>query len=473
MPERNAVVIGSGPNGLAAAIVLAQAGLAVEVREADTILGGAATTRELTLPGFHHDLGSAVHPMAVSSPFFVSLKLENFGIRWIYPPASLAHPFDDGTAVTLERDVLETASQFGRDARAYRRFFEPFVENWPALFKETFRPLGLTRKPFLLGRFGFWAFQPCTVAMKTLFRDNRARALFSGSVAHSCLRLEDLLSTAFGITLNAAGHAVGWPIPEGGSQSISNALARVLESLGGRILTNAPVNDLKELGSPDLTLCDVTPREFLSLAGNRLRVSFRKLLKHYKHGPGAFKVDWALREPIPWRAKECLRSATVHLGASMEEIAVSEKMAANGKPPERPFVLLVQPSLFDSTRAPAAEHTAWAYCHVPNGWSGSALKQIEDQIERFAPGFRECVLATAVYGPQQLQAWNRNLVGGDVAGGSMNIEQVMFRPTWRRYGTPLRGVYLCSSSTPPGGGVHGMCGYWAAKRALGYLRKRP
>lgn len=471
MAKRNAVVVGSGPNGLAAAIVLAQAGLEVEVREADAILGGAATTRELTLPSFQHDLGSAVHPMAVSSPFFASLKLENFGLKWIYPPASLAHPFDDGTAVTLERDVVSTASQFGRDARSYRHFFEPFVENWPALFKETFRPLGLTRKPFLVGRFGFWAFQPCTVAMKTLFRDKRAQALFSGSVAHGCLKLEDLLSTAFGITLNAAGHAVGWPIPEGGSQSISNALARVLESFAGRIVTSTPVKDLNQLGSPDLTLCDVSPHQFLALAGDRLRVSFRKLLSHYKYGPGAFKVDWALREPIPWRAKECLRSATVHLGGSMEEIAASERLAADGKPPERPFVLLVQPTLFDVTRAPAGKHTAWAYCHVPNAWPGSALKQIEDQIERFAPGFRECILATAVHDPRQLQAWNQNLVGGDVVGGSMTVEQVMFRPTWRRYGTPLRGVYLCSSSTPPGGSVHGMCGYWAAKRALRYLRK--
>ncbi len=471
MAKRSAIVIGSGPNGLSAAILLAQAGLDVEVREAAPVPGGATRSGELTLPGFIHDLGSAVHPMAVSSPFFASLALEKFGLKWIHSPASLAHPFDDGTAITLERDLAGTADQLGTDGAAYRKLFEPLVENWHALFKDVFKPLTVPHHPLLLAQFGLHAGQPYTFLAKTLFREERARALIAGSVAHSCLKFEALLSAAFGITLTAAGHAVGWPIPEGGSQSLANALVRKLESLGGRVVTNSRVSDLDELGSPDLTLCDVTPRQFLGMAEKRLRPSFRKLLRRYKYGPGVFKVDWALREPIPWKAKACLRAITVHLGGTLEEMAVSERRANDGKPPEEPFVLLAQPSLFDGSRAPAGQHTAWAYCHVPNGWSGSALEQMESQIERFAPGFRDCVLARAAHNTANMQAWDENLVGGDNSGGAMGVSQFLERPTWRRYGTPLRGVYLCSASTPPGGAVHGMCGYWAAKRALGWLQK--
>ncbi len=470
---RRAVVVGSGPNGLSAAIVLAQAGLDVEVREAAPELGGAARSGALTLPGFTHDLGSAVHPMALSSPFFSRLPLQDFGLRWIFSPAALAHPFDDGTAVTLERNLSATAEQLGPDGAAYRKLFEPLVENWHALFRELFRPLVFPRRPFLVAQFGLHAIQPCTFLAKSLFRQTRARALLAGSSAHSSLKLEAPLSAAYGMVLGAAGHAVGWPIPQGGSQSISNALAGYLESIGGRITTNAQVADLAELGHPDLALCDVTPRQFLALAGRRLRPSFRKLLMHFKYGPGVYKVDWALSDPIPWRAKDCLRAITVHLGGSMEEIAAAERDAWEGRAPEKPFVLLAQPSLFDATRAPAGKHTAWAYCHVPNGWPGSALQQMEDQIERFAPGFRDCVVARAVHSTTHMQRWDENLVGGDINGGAMGIDQFVFRPTWRRYGTPLRGVYLCSASTPPGGSVHGMCGYWAARRALKNLPSPP
>ncbi len=471
--QRSAVVVGSGPNGLAAAILLAQAGLSVEVREAAPVLGGTTRSGELTLPGFTHDLGSAVHPMGLSSPFFASLPLHKFGLRWIFSPAQLAHPFDDGTAVTLERDLAATASQLGIDGAAYRQLYQPLVENWPALFKEVFRPLVFPRRPFLLAQFGMRAIQPCTFLTRSLFRHDQARALIAGSSSHSALNLEAPISAAFGMVLGAAAHAVGWPISEGGSQSISNALARVLESLGGHILLNSPVSSLDELGSPDLTLCDITPRQFLSIAGHRLRPSFRKLLQHFKYGPGAYKVDWALREPIPWKAKECLRAITVHLGGTLDEIARSERNPWQGKPPEKPFVLLAQPSLFDPSRAPAGRHTAWAYCHVPNAWNGSALEQMENQIERFAPGFRDCILQRAVHNTAAMERWDANLVGGDITGGAMGIDQFAFRPTWRRYGTPLRGVYFCSASTPPGGSVHGMCGYWAAKRALRYLAKRP
>ncbi len=470
--QRSAVVVGSGPNGLAAAVLLAQAGVSVEVRETASVPGGAARSGELTLPGFIHDLGSAVHPMGLSSPFFASLPLHQFGLRWIFSPAQLAHPFDDGTAVTLERDISATAAQLGGDGPAYRKLYEPVVDRWPELFGEVFRPLVFPHRPFLVAQFGMRAVQPCTFLTKSLFRQDRARALVAGSASHSALRLEAPLSAAFGIVLGGAGHAVGWPIPAGGSQSIANALAGVLKSLGGRILTNTRVSSLDELGSPDLILCDVTPRQFLALAGHRLRPSFKKLLLHFKYGPGCYKVDWALREPIPWKAHDCRRAITVHLGGTLEEIARSERAPWQNKPPDKPFVLLAQPSLFDPSRAPAGRHTAWAYCHVPNGWTGSALEQIEAQIERFAPGFRDCILERAVHNTAAMERWDANLIGGDNNGGALTIDQFFFRPTWRRYGTPLRGVYLCSASTPPGGSVHGLCGYWAAKRALRYLAKR-
>ncbi len=470
-----AVVIGSGPNGLSAAIVLAQAGLEVEVREAASFAGGAMRSGELTLPGFLHDLGSAVHPMGVSSPFFATLPLADHGLEWIWPGASLAHPLDDGTAVMLERDVAATTAQFdSADANAYRHLFNPFVTRWGTLKQELLRPMvRVPSHPFLLGRFGVEAVKPATLLAKSSFRTPRPRALFAGSAAHSFLKLESPLSSAFGLMLGTAGHAAGWPIPKGGSQQITNALAGVLRSFGGRIVTDARVETLDELGSPDLTLCDVTPRQFLRIANRQLQGrAFRQLLERYRYGPGVFKVDWALREPIPWRAKECLRAATVHLGGTLEEIAVSERAVWQGKPSDRPFVLLAQPSLFDSTRAPAGQHTAWAYCHVPNGWEGSMLAQIEAQIERFAPGFRDCVLARAVFAPADMQRWDENLVGGDISGGALSLSQFVFRPTWRLYGTPLHGVYLCSSSTPPGGGVHGMCGYNAARRALQWLKAR-
>ncbi len=470
--KRSAIVIGSGPNGLAAAIVLAQAGIEVEVRETAPVAGGAARSGELTLPGFIHDLGSAVYPMGVSSPFFSKLPLEQHGLHWIRSSAPLAHPLDDGTAVMLERDLAATASQLGSDAAPYRKLFEPMVKMWPALVDAVFRPLPLPRHPFLLAGFGLRAVQPATVLARACFRGLRARALFAGLAAHSVLKLEAPLSSAFGMIMGAGGHAVGWPIARGGAQSIANALSGVLKSLGGRIVTGCRVATLEELGRQDLILCDVTPRQFLALADNRLPESFRHSLQHYRYGPGVFKVDWAMREPIPWKAKDCLRAATIHLGGSLDEIAASERAAWNGQSPHNPFVLLAQPSLFDPTRAPAGRHTVWAYCHVPNGWNKSALHQIETQIERFAPGFRECVIARAVHNPQQMQSWNENLVGGDIVGGAITPKQFALRPTWRQYGTPLSGVYLCSSSTPPGASVHGLCGYWAAKKALAALSKR-
>lgn len=465
--KRTAVVIGSGPNGLAAAIVLAQAGLSVELHEAAPEVGGATRSGELTLPGFVHDLGSAVHPMGISSPFFIKLRLEEHGLKWILPEASVAHPLDDGTAVTLERDVQATASQFGAAGSNYREVFDPLTNDWPTLVREVLRPLRLPLHPLLVARFGLRGIQPAKMFCRRTLVSPRASALFAGMAAHSVLRMEAPLSAAFGLIMGAAGHAVGWPIPRGGSRSIAAALTAVFEAAGGRIVTNSRIDDLKQVSGRDLVLCDVTPRQFVSMAGSYLPAPFRESLEQYRYGPGVFKMDWALSEPIPWRARECLRSATVHLGGTLEEIAASETAAWDGEPPKRPFVLVVQPTVFDPTRAPAGQHTAWAYCHVPNGWTGSAVAQIEGQIERFAPGFRDCILARATHNTKQMEAWNANLVGGDIVGGVFDLVQMPLRPTWRQYGTPLPGVYLCSSSTPPGGSVHGLCGYYAARRALG------
>jgi phytoene dehydrogenase-like protein len=466
---KKAVVVGSGPNGLAAAILLAQAGLDVEVREIAPVAGGGARSGELTLPGFVHDLGSAVHPMAVGSPFFSKLALHQHGLNWIWSPAALAHPLDDGTAMLLERSVEDTAEQFPSDSAAYRNMFNPVAKNWPSLAKELLGPLRLPRHPFSLAWFGVQGLQPATFLARSSFRNSRTRAFFAGLAAHSVLKLEAPLSAAFALIMGASGHAVGWPIPSGGAQQISDALSGLLVSLGGRIQTASRVESLDELNGRDTILCDVTPRQFLRMAGMQLPPAFRRLLERYRYGPGVFKVDWALSQPIPWKAKDCLRAATVHLGGSLEEISASERAAWEGRPPDKPFVLLAQPSLFDRSRAPEGCHTAWAYCHVPNGWPYSALAQIEAQIGRFAPGFRECVLATAAHSPEQMQQWNENLIGGDISGGAATLKQFFFRPTWRLYGTPLRGVYLCSSSTPPGGGVHGMCGYNAARWALADL----
>ena len=469
--RRTAVVIGSGPNGLSAAIVLAQAGFHVEVRETASEPGGGARSGELTLPGFVHDLGSAVHPLALASPFFSRLNLPSQGLQWIWSPAELAHPLDDRTAVLLHRDVAETAAQFGSAGSLWKDIFEPLVQNWKALAGSILSPVRVPRHPLLLARFGLRALQPALQVASSL-KSNRAQALFAGLAAHSTLRLEAPLSSAFGLFLGAAAHAVGWPVPKGGAQSITDALVDILLALGGRIMIDSRVNHLDELGHPDLTLCDVTPHQFLVLSAGRIRPPFRRLLERYRYGPGIFKVDWALREPIPWKAKECSAAITIHLGGTLEEVAASERAPWNNAPPGRPFVLLAQPSLFDPARAPNGRHTAWAYCHVPNGWSGSALTQIEDQVERFAPGFRECILARATHNPIQMEHWNENLVGGDINGGAFTPLQFAFRPTWREYATPLRGVYFCSSSTLPGGGVHGMCGYNAARAALTLFGKR-
>jgi phytoene dehydrogenase-like protein len=461
-----ACVIGAGPNGLAAAIVLAQAGLPVDVLEAESTPGGAARTLELTLPGFRHDFGSAVYPLGAGSPFFSSLPLTDHGLEWIHSPAALAHPLDDGTAVMLERDLDQSKDSLGIDGPAWDQLMRPFVERWTEFAPDVLRPLPFIPKhPWLMARFGMVALQPAR-AVARRFRNPRTRALFAGLAAHSFLSLDEPLSAAFAILMAVPAYAIGWPIPRGGAQSLTNALCAFLATLGGTVSTSSPVQSLGELANYDLLLCDLTPRQLVQVGGERLSDSYKRRLGRYRYGAGVFKVDYALNAPIPWKAQGCLQAATVHLGGSFEEIAASEKAVRIGQHAEHPFVLLAQPSLFDSSRAPAGKHTAWAYCHVPNGSKVNMLEKLEGQIERFAPGFRDCILARRVFSPADFENMDANLVGGDIGGGTMDIRQFLFRPTWRHYGTSARDIYICSASTPPGGGVHGMCGYHAAKMAL-------
>ena len=463
---RRACVIGAGPNGLAAAIALARGGLNVEVFEAEPTPGGAVRTLELTLPGFLHDFGASVYPLCAGSPFFSSLPLSDFGLQWIHSPAPVAHPLDDGTAVVLERDVAATKSELGEDGNAWVTLVRPFVEHWPEFASDVLRSFpSWPKHPWLMARFGVNAFLSAqTIANR--FRSTRTRALFAGLAAHSLLSLDEPLSGAFGMLMAIPAHAVGWPIPRGGAQSLTTALCRYLEKLGGSVRTSSRVEKLSDLPSYDLFLCDVTPRQLLTIAGDQLSAGYKRSLQKFRYGPGVFKVDYALSSPIPWNALECARAATVHLGGSLEEIAASEKGVRSGEHADQPFVLLVQPTLFDRIRAPAGKHTAWAYCHVPNGSRTDMLPRLEAQIERFASGFRDCVLARRVFSPASLESLDSNLVGGDIGGGAMDIRQFMFRPSWRHYATSAPDIYLCSSSTPPGGGVHGMCGYHAANAAL-------
>lgn len=464
----DAVVVGAGPNGLAAAIVLAQSGRSVVVFEAQATPGGGARSAGLTLPGYTHDLASAVHPMAVASPFFATLPLAAHGLSWVHPPAPLAHPFDDGSAAVLERSTTLTGAGLGPDAEAWPALFDPLVEDWWKITRAAIGPLRLPRYPFSLARFGVNALRSATRLVRAKFEGEPARALFGGVAAHSGIPLDRASSAAIGLVLSAAGHAGGWPIPRGGAQRISTALASHLRSLGGEIVTGVEIRSLDELPASPLTFLDLTPRQVLQVAGSRLPDRYRRALARYRYGPGAYKLDWALAEPIPWRSTECARAATLHLGGSFEEIAAAEAAPWRGEVAERPFVLLAQPTLFDPTRAPAGRHTAWAYCHVPNGSTADVTERIEAQIERFAPGFHDLILARHVMPPHELERSNPNLVGGDVNGGSAELSQLFFRPTRRRipYATPVKGLFLCSSSTPPGGGVHGLCGYFAATAAL-------
>ena len=466
----DAVIIGSGPNGLTAAIILAQAGLKVCVVEGAEVPGGGTRSAELTLPGFIHDVCSAVHPLGVASPALRSFPLADHGLEWIQPPAPLAHPFPDGSAAVVHRDVEETARGLDADHKSYRKLMSPLVAAFDVLSSEFLRPIHFPKHPFRLASFGFKALRPADTFVKAKFRGEPARALFAGMAAHSILPLDKAGATAFGLVLGMMAHGVGWPIARGGSQSIANALCSYLKTLGGEVITGRTVENVDEFEGARAIVCDVTPRQLLRLAGHRFTGSYRRALERYRYGPGVFKIDWALREPIPWRAAACSHAATVHLGASFEEIAASERGAWFGGHRDRPFVILAQPSLFDDTRAPQERHTAWAYCHVLQGSRQTFVDEIESQVERFAPGFRQIILARNIFTAASMEQHDPNLVGGDINGGVQDLWQLFLRPTHRLYRTSAKRIYICSASTPPGGGVHGMCGYFAAKAVLADLR---
>lgn len=469
MADGDVVVVGSGPNGLAAAAAMAREGCRVTVYEAADRIGGGTRSAELTVPGFTHDICSAVHPMGAGSPFFNSLPLAEHGLSWVHPPLLMAHPFDDGTAAVLHRTTAATAESLGEDGRAYRRLMDPFVERWRALMREALAPpIHLPRHPLLLGRLGVLGLQSALGLTRRFFDTDRARTFFLGIAAHTLLPMDRSPSAAFGIMLAAAGHGPGWPFARGGSQSIAHALGSLLRKQGARIVTGSPVRSLDPLPDADATFLDLTPRQVLEVAGPRLPGRYTRSLRRYRYAPGAFKMDWALSEPIPWRAEECRHAGTIHIGGNVEEIAASADAAWYGRDDERPYVILSQPTLFDEGRAPAGRHTAWGYCHVPHGSTRDMSAAVERQIERFAPGFRDTVLARHAMNTAELEDHNPNLVGGDINGGVQDVRQLLFRPVPRLdpYRTPVRGLYLCSASTPPGGGVHGMCGYNAARSAL-------
>jgi len=471
--EFDAVIVGSGPNGLAAAIALARAGRSVVVLEAKDTIGGGTRTEELTLPGFRHDVCSAIHPMALVSPFFQTLPLAEHGLLWRESPYAIAHPLDDGTAAILELSLEKTAARLGVDGDAYQRLMAPFAADAAELFDEILRPIRiLPRHPFVLTRFGLTGIRSALSIAKR-FRRDAARALFGGCAAHSFLPLDATGSASFGLVLAVAGHALGWPCARGGSVAIINALAGYLRSLGGTIRTSTPVRSMNDIPSSRAVLFDVTPRQLADIAGDALPQPYVKRLRRFRYGPGVFKVDWALDGPIPWRAPECAKSATVHVGGTIEEIAVHEAAIWKGRNDGKPFVLVAQQSLFDDTRAPAGKHTGWGYCHVPHGSTEDMTAIIEAQIERFAPGFRDRILARHTRNSMQYEAYNPNMIGGDIAGGANNLMQVLARPfvQFDPYSTPNKRLYLASSSTPPGGGVHGMCGYWAAQSALRFLSR--
>lgn len=463
----DAIIIGSGPNGLAAAIALAQKALSVLVVEAKDTIGGGTRTTELTLPSFKHDVCSAVHPMGVLSPFFQSLPLEEYGLTWLHPPASVAHPLDDGSAVLLEQSLDRTMANLEADGKAWQHLIAPFLRKPDVLLRDLLAPLGIPEAPLQMARFGFYGMRSATQLARR-FKGVHARALLAGCAAHSVLPLARLPSAAVGLVFAITGHLTNWPVARGGSITITQALAHYFQNLGGQIETSRPIRTLSDLPKARAILFDTSPKQVIDIAADALPTAYVKTLQGYRYGPGAFKVDWALSEPIPWRHPRCAEASTVHVGGTLEEIATAEGEAWNNVVPERPFVLVCQQSHFDDTRAPGDQHTGYAYCHVPNGCTANMTDRIEAQIERFAPGFRDTILARHTTSPADFEAYNGNYVGGAITGGAADLTQLFTRPAARinPYTTPNERLFLCSASTPPGGGVHGMCGYHAAQVVL-------
>jgi phytoene dehydrogenase-like protein len=471
--DYDAIVVGSGPNGLAAAILLQQNGLSVLLLEGKNEIGGGLRSAELTLPGFVHDICSAIHPLAAGSPFFQQLPLEQYGLEYIYPEIAAAHPFDDDTAAILKQSITETASLLDKDEESYLKLIQPIVNDWPLIAPDVLGSLHYPKHPLAMAKFGLSALTSATHLSKR-FNTMHAKALFAGMAAHSMQPLSHLTTSAAALVLMANGHLKGWPIPKGGSNTIANALATYFISLGGKIETNFYVRSPEQLPSSHAVLFDVSPKQLLQIAGHKFSPLYKWQLERYRYGMGVFKVDWALDAPIPFKTEECAKAGTIHIGNSMQEIVASEQQTWSGSHPEKPFVLLAQQSVFDASRAPEDKHTAWAYCHVPNGSTVDMTVAIENQIERFAPGFKERILAKHTINAVQMEEYNPNYIGGDINGGVLDVGQLFTRPAlrWSPYKTSAKGLYICSASTPPGGGVHGMCGYNAAKKVLKDLFKK-
>jgi phytoene dehydrogenase-like protein len=463
----DAIVVGSGPNGLAAAITLQQAGVSVLLLEGKETIGGGLRTAEITLPGYLHDICSAIHPMAVASPFMSQLPLHEHGLEFIYPEVAAAHPFDDGTAAVLKKSIDETAQLLGDDEQVYKKLIQPLTRIWPEIAPDVLGPLHFPKHPLSMAQFGLQALTSANYLSRK-FHTAKAKGLWAGMAAHAIQPLTNAATSAIGLVLMTAGHLKGWPVPKGGSVSIANALASYFVSIGGKIETNQYVTSIDQLPAAKAVLFDVTPKQLLQIAGKRFSSTYTKQLQRYRYGMGVFKIDWALQEPIPFTAVECRKAGTVHLGNTIEEIVANEELTSAGSHPEKPFVLLAQPSVFDATRAPAGKHTAWAYCHVPNGSTIDMTTAIENQVERYAPGFKDLIIGRHTFNTQEIEAYNPNYIGGDINGGIIDLRQLYTRPAmrWSPYTTPAKGIYICSSSTPPGGGVHGMCGYHAARKAL-------
>jgi len=463
----DAIVIGSGPNGLAAAILMQQKGLSVLLLEGKSEIGGGLRSAELTLPGFKHDICSAIHPLAAASPFFKTLPLANHGLNYIYPEIDAAHPLEHANSAFLCRSIDETAQHLGADEKAYKKLMGSVTKNWPLIDADVLGPLHFPKHPLALASFGLDAMKPVTLLAKS-FKTKQAKALFAGMAAHAIQPLTNMATSAIALVLMAAGHLQGWPVPVGGSNSIANALASYFVSLGGKIETNTYVTSLDQLPSAHALLFDITPKQLLQIAGHKFSSIYKWQLERYRYGMGVYKIDWALDEVIPFTSDGCRKAGTIHLGNTLNEIRDAEQQTWNGKHPDKPYALLAQQSIFDSTRAPKGKQTAWAYCHVPNGSKHNMTEAIEKQVERYAPGFRDIILAKHTMDAMEMEEYNPNYIGGDINGGVIDIGQLFTRPVLRYspYKTSEKGMYICSSSTPPGGGVHGMCGYYAAKKAL-------